>query len=106
MLDRAAHAAPADPAGRVPPFCALATHDEKMIAAAQRYAADHAISPHAFEFQMLYGIRGRLQEQLASAGYAVRVYVPYGTHWYPYFMRRLAERPANLWFLVSSLAKR
>jgi proline dehydrogenase len=106
MLDRSAQAAPADPAGRVPPFCALATHDENMIAAAQRYAADHTISRQAFEFQMLYGIRPRLQEQLADAGNAVRVYLPYGTHWYPYFMRRLAERPANLWFLVSSLTKR
>jgi proline dehydrogenase len=106
LLEQAARAAPADPGGRVPPLCALATHDEKMVADARRYAAEQAISRQAFEFQMLYGIRSGLQEQLVDAGYAVRVYVPYGTHWYPYFMRRLAERPANVWFLVSSLAKR
>jgi len=106
LLDRAAEAPAGDPAGRVPPLCALATHDEKMIADAQRYAADRALSRQSFEFQMLYGIRPRLQEQLADAGYGVRVYVPYGTHWYPYLMRRLAERPANLWFFVSSLFRR
>ena len=106
LLDHAAEAAPADPAGRVPPLCALATHDERMIAGAQRHIAEQGISRQAFEFQMLYGIRAGLQEQLASAGYAVRVYVPYGSHWYPYFMRRLAERPANVWFFASSLARR
>ena len=105
LLDHSARAAPADPAGRVPPLCALATHDEQMIADAQRYAQQQGLSRPTFEFQMLYGIRSRLQEQLADAGYGVRVYVPYGTHWYPYFMRRLAERPANVWFLISSLAK-
>ena len=77
-----------------------------MLAAARAYAAEHGIPPEHFEFQMLYGIRSQLQEQLARDGYAVRVYVPYGTHWYPYFMRRLAERPANVWFFVSSLFKR
>jgi proline dehydrogenase len=106
LLDHAPHAAPADPAGRVPPLCALATHDENMIADARRYASDHSISRQHFEFQMLYGIRPGLQEQLANLGYSVRVYVPYGTHWYPYFMRRLAERPANLWFFVSNLFRR
>ena len=106
LLDYAARAALADPAGRVPPLCALATHDERMIADAQRYASDHAMSRQAFEFQMLYGIRPGLQEQLASAGYAVRVYVPYGTHWYPYFMRRLAERPANVWFFLSNFFRK
>ena len=110
LLEQAARggasAALADGAGRVPPLCALATHDERMLAAAQAYAARQAIPRERFEFQMLYGIRSQLQEQLAQAGYAVRVYVPYGTHWYPYFMRRLAERPANVWFFVSSLFKR
>ena len=60
----------------------------------------------AIEFQMLYGIRRELQEQLASEGYPVRVYVPYGTEWYPYYMRRLAERPANVWFFISNFFRR
>ncbi len=106
LLDRAVEAPAADAAGRMPPLCALATHDEKMITDAQRYAGDHGISRQNFEFQMLYGIRPGLQEQLADTGYGVRVYVPFGTHWYPYFMRRLAERPANLWFFVSSFFRR
>jgi proline dehydrogenase len=106
MLDHAAVGPAAGGSGRVPPFCALATHDERMVAAARAYAAEHGISAEAFEFQMLYGIRSQLQERLAREGCAVRVYVPYGTHWYPYFMRRLAERPANLWFFVSSLFRR
>jgi len=84
-------------------YPALATHDEKMIAAAKAYAKEHAISASAFEFQMLYGIRRDLQESLAKEGFNVRVYVPYGTQWYPYFVRRLAERPANLWFLASNV---
>jgi proline dehydrogenase len=80
---------------------AFATHDVKMIEAARRYAADTLTPRDQFEFQMLHGIRRDLQQALAAAGYAVRVYVPYGAEWYPYFMRRLAERPANLWFLMS-----
>jgi proline dehydrogenase len=103
LLDRAQTVSPADGAGRVPPLPALATHDEKMIAAAKAYAAEKNIPREYFEFQMLYGIRRDLQEQLVREAYAVRVYVPYGTHWYPYLMRRLAERPANVWFFLSNL---
>ncbi|MBI5828942.1 MAG: proline dehydrogenase family protein [Chloroflexi bacterium] len=87
-------------------YPAIDTHDEKMIAAAKDYAAANQIPPASFEFEMLYGIRRELQETLAAQGYNVRVYVPYGTEWYPYFMRRLAERPANLWFFVSNFFKR
>src|SRR3990172_2584998 len=79
-------------------YPALATHDEKMIAAAKEFVAANNIPLSSFEFQMLHGIRRELQDSLAAEGYNVRVYVPYGTEWYPYFMRRLAERPANLWF--------
>jgi proline dehydrogenase len=86
-------------------YPALATHDAKMVDAAKRYAAQRGVPPSSFEFQMLYGIRRDLQEQTSKEGFNVRVYVPYGTQWYPYFMRRLAERPANLWFFVSSLFK-
>jgi proline dehydrogenase len=84
---------------------AVATHDEAMIRAAIEYAQQHNIAPEEFEFQMLYGVRRDLQEKLVGDGYQVRVYVPYGTAWYPYFMRRLAERPANLWFFASNLLK-
>lgn len=86
-------------------YVALATHDEKIIKWAKGYVAAHAIDRRRFEFQMLYGIRSDLQRKLAAEGYTMRVYVPYGTHWYPYFMRRLAERPANVIFLVSNLFK-
>ncbi|CAG0976368.1 proline dehydrogenase [Anaerolineae bacterium] len=82
---------------------ALATHDEKIIRWAKDYVAAHQVARDRFEFQMLYGIRSDLQRQLAGEGYTMRVYVPYGTHWYPYFMRRLAERPANVIFLMSNL---
>jgi proline dehydrogenase len=92
--------------GRIPPLAALATHDEKLIADAQAYAAERQLPRDLFEFQILYGVRRDLQAQLVSDGFAVRVYVPYGTHWYPYFMRRLAERPANLWFFVKSALRR
>ncbi len=81
----------------------LATHDEKIIAWAKAYTTQHQVARNRFEFQMLYGIRADLQRQLTANGYTMRVYVPYGTHWYPYFMRRLAERPANVIFLVSNL---
>ena len=102
LLDRATNAQrSAD--GCVPPLAALATHDEAMIAAAKRYAEEKHIPRDMFEFQMLYGVRRELQEQLANEGFAVRAYVPYGTSWYPYFMRRLAERPANVWFFLRSL---
>jgi len=83
----------------------IATHDPTMIDATIDFAQREGIGKDAFEFQMLYGIRRDLQEQLARAGYRLRVYVPYGKHWYPYFMRRLAERPANIWFVLKNLLK-
>src|SRR5213080_1493843 len=83
----------------------IATHDPKMIDATIDFAQKEGIGKEAFEFQMLYGIRRDLQEQLARDGYRMRVYVPYGKHWYPYFMRRLAERPANVWFVLKNLWK-
>jgi len=90
------------PDGKIPPLVALATHDPKRIEAAKAYAAQVNFPKQALEFQMLYGIRGDLQTQLAAEGYPVRLYVPYGTSWYPYYVRRLAERPANVWFFVSN----
>jgi len=92
--------------GRIPPVPAIASHDEKRIAFAKQYAEKVGLPKGAIEFQMLYGIRRDLQEQLVKEGYPVRVYVPYGTHWYPYFMRRLAERPANIWFFVSNFFRK
>jgi len=83
----------------------IATHDPKMIDATTDFAQRQGIAKNAFEFQMLYGIRRDLQDQLARDGYGMRVYVPYGKHWYPYFMRRLAERPANIWFVMKNLWK-
>jgi proline dehydrogenase len=88
--------------GRIPPIPAIATHDEKRIAFAKSYAEKVGLPKHGLEFQMLFGIRRDLQERLSREGYPVRIYVPFGTHWYPYFMRRLAERPANIWFFVSN----
>ena len=87
-------------------YPAIATHDEHIIADACRFIERRNISRTRFEFQMLYGIRRDLQEQLACDGYNVRVYVPYGTQWYPYLTRRLAERPANLIFVVSNALRR
>jgi proline dehydrogenase len=84
-------------------YHAIATHDERLIAAAQDYARVHDISPDRYEFQLLYGIRRRLQRDLLRHGARVRLYVPYGHQWYAYFMRRLAERPANLLFLLRNL---
>src|SRR5215210_1989426 len=83
----------------------IATHDPQMINATIRHARDQGIGKEAFEFQMLYGIRRDLQEKLARDGYNMRVYVPYGKHWYPYFMRRLAERPANIWFVMKNMLR-
>ena len=83
-----------------PVYHGLATHDDAMVAAARRYASEHGIDRSRFEFQMLYGIRRDLQRMLVEEGYKVRVYVPFGDDWYPYFMRRLAERPANVLFLA------
>ncbi|HNB35504.1 MAG TPA: proline dehydrogenase family protein [Anaerolineales bacterium] len=91
--------------GRTPPLPAIATHDEKRIAFAKSYAEKIGLPKSGLEFQMLYGIRRDLQESLAKEGYPVRVYVPFGTHWYPYFMRRLAERPANIWFFISNFVR-
>ena len=88
--------------GRHPPIPGIATHDEKRIAFAKAYAEKIGLTREGFEFQMLYGIRRDLQENLCKEGYPMRVYVPFGTHWYPYFMRRLAERPANIWFFISN----
>jgi proline dehydrogenase len=84
-------------------YPAIATHDEKMIEETIAYASARGITPDRFEFQMLYGIRRDLQRRLVSEGYNLRLYVPFGKAWYPYFMRRLAERPANLAFLARHL---
>jgi proline dehydrogenase len=84
----------------------IATHDEKIINWVFNYVKEHNIPRDKFEFQMLYGIRRDLQEKIAHENYRMRVYVPYGGHWYPYYMRRLAERPANLWFIIKSMMYR
>jgi proline dehydrogenase len=86
-------------------YPAIATHDEAIIGETIRYAREKGIGADRFEFQMLYGIRRDLQRKVVAAGYRLRVYVPYGTAWYPYFMRRLAERPANVFFLVRNLLR-
>ncbi len=81
-------------------YHAIATHDPRMVAATIRWAAEKKISKDDFEFQMLFGVRADLQRQLVRDGYRVRIYVPFGTEWFPYFMRRLAERPANIGFIL------
>ncbi len=81
----------------------LATHDEKIIAELKQFARAESIPPSAYEFQMLYGVRRDLQQQLVREGYGVRVYIPFGTEWYPYYMRRLAERPANVLFIARNM---
>lgn len=83
----------------------LATHDERIIVEAKQYAETAGIARDRFEFQMLYGIRRDLQESLAREGYRMRVYVPFGTQWYPYLMRRLAERPANVAFITGNVIR-
>jgi proline dehydrogenase len=83
----------------------IATHDPKMIDATVNFVQREGIEKEKFEFQMLFGIRRDLQRQLAHDGFNVRIYVPYGKHWYPYFMRRLAERPANIWFVMKNVFK-
>jgi proline dehydrogenase len=83
----------------------LATHDPAILAEAKRYAAEKGIESSRYEFQMLYGVRRDLQEQLAREGYGMRVYVPFGTQWYPYLMRRLAERPANVAFITGNVVR-
>jgi proline dehydrogenase len=87
-------------------YLAIATHDERLIEQAKALAAARNVAVDRYEFQMLYGIRRDLQESLVRQGYRVRVYVPFGAHWYPYFMRRLAERPANVFFLARHLVRR
>lgn len=87
-------------------YLQMATHDLNIIHAAKAYIEENRIPTGEFEFQMLYGIRSQTQVDLQKEGYQVRVYVPYGTEWYPYFMRRLAERPANLWFMLKNLFSR
>jgi proline dehydrogenase len=84
-------------------YPAIATHDERIIEWTKRFAAERGIGRERFEFQLLYGIRRDLQQRLAAEGYNVRVYVPYGGEWYGYLMRRIAERPANLFFVLSHL---
>ena len=86
-------------------YPAIATHDERIVDRIERFAANSGISRDNFEFQMLYGIRRDLQKRLVADGYRMRLYVPFGEAWYPYFMRRLAERPANLLFLVRNLLR-
>jgi proline dehydrogenase len=86
-------------------YPAIATHDDRLIDATRAFAREQGIALDRFEFQMLYGIRRDLQERLLRDGYRVRIYVPYGTEWYPYLMRRLAERPANLLFFVRSILR-
>jgi proline dehydrogenase len=86
-------------------FCGIATHDEAIVEEMKRFVAAHAVEKCAFEFQMLYGVRRDLQRKLVAAGFGVRVYVPFGREWYPYFMRRLAERPANVLFLAKNFFK-
>ena len=87
-------------------WLAVATHDARMVRAAIRSAEARAVPRDRIEFQMLYGIRGDLQRQLRDNGYRARIYVPYGSHWYPYLMRRLAEHPANLWFFLRNAIRR
>jgi proline dehydrogenase len=87
-------------------YPAIATHDEKMIEATKSYAAARKVPREAFEFQMLYGIRRDLQRQLIAEGYRLRLYVPFGKAWYPYYMRRLAERPANVFFILRNLFRK
>lgn len=93
-----------EPTGRAQgAYAAVASHDQEVIDYTRAYAYQHGIPATAYEFQMLYGIRRELQADLVRRGHRVRIYVPYGTHWYPYFMRRLAERPANLLFFLRAL---
>lgn len=86
-------------------YTAVATHDDAIIAFTESFVAEKGIPRSQFEFQMLYGIRQERQRELARAGYRTRVYVPFGVDWYPYFVRRLAERPANVWFVLANLMK-
>jgi proline dehydrogenase len=82
---------------------AIATHDPVMIELARTIAREHDVAPDRFEFQMLYGVRRDLQTRLVKAGYRVRIYIPFGREWFPYFMRRLGERPANVIFVIRAI---
>ena len=84
-------------------YCGIATHDPRVIAATREFSSHHGIAKDRFEFQMLYGIRTDLQQELVRNGYRMRIYIPYGRDWFPYFMRRLAERPANVTFFLRNL---
>jgi proline dehydrogenase len=94
------------PDGKTPPIPAIATHDDKRVKHVKETMQQRGVPQQVVEFQMLNGIRRDLQEQLVQEGFPVRIYVPYGTEWYPYFMRRLAERPANVWFFISNYFRR
>jgi len=89
-----------------PAYTAIATHDSRMINHARRFVADKKIPAAKYEFQMLYGVRREYQQEIAREGYKMRVYVPYGRHWAPYYMRRLAERPANVLFIVKNMLRK
>jgi proline dehydrogenase len=86
-------------------FCGIATHDEAIVNTLKKFVHEQGVDQKAFEFQMLYGVRRDLQRKLAAEGFGVRVYIPFGAEWYPYFMRRLAERPANVLFLAKNFFK-
>jgi proline dehydrogenase len=86
-------------------YLGLATHDERIITEATRFAREQGVASDRYEFQMLYGVRRDLQERLVRLGYRMRVYVPFGTQWYPYLMRRLAERPANVAFITGNVLR-
>lgn len=108
-LLQAAHqhgSVPASPDGKTPPMAAIASHDEQRISHAKEQARRIGLPKSALEFQLLLGIRSELQNSLRDRGYPVRVYVPFGSQWYPYLVRRLAERPANLWFFLTNLLRR
>lgn len=107
LLDKSLTAGPNESAKiDFPPIPAIATHDQRRIDKALAYSQKIGLEKTGLEIQMLYGIREDLQNELVSQNYPVRVYVPYGKEWYPYFVRRLAERPANLWFFLSNLIRR
>jgi proline dehydrogenase len=86
-------------------YHAIATHDERLIRETIEFAQKEGIPPDTFEFQMLYGVRRDLQQRLVREGWRMRVYLPFGTEWFPYFMRRLAERPANVWFIAKNMLR-
>jgi proline dehydrogenase len=86
-------------------FPGIATHDEAMISHARKFTQRQGVAPERYEFQMLYGVRRDLQEQLRGQGYNMRVYIPFGTQWYPYLMRRLAERPSNVVMILGNIVK-